>query len=132
MAVALIAGSRNAEEALLKAHLTSAPTGWASLRCSAGSSAIAVTGFAWTLAGYLNLLLGSGNSFLETERQIVAKIFSPGVCSAAAGAAKKFAKDITENVFETCREIKSAGKRTAITESGVTELVILRAFLRIG
>jgi hypothetical protein len=91
-----------------------------------------MTGFARALPWYLNFFLGAGDGFLETKGYIVAKIFTASATSAAAVAAKELAKDVTEDIFETCSEVESAGKRTAITESCVTELVVLRTLLWFG
>jgi hypothetical protein len=125
----LVAGSRNAEKALLKAHLAPAATGRTGLRCGSRFRAVAVASLAWTLPGYLDLLFGAGDGFLKSQVEVVTKIFSTSSTSTAACAAKELTEDIAENIFESRSEIKSAAKRTAITERRVTELIILGALL---
>jgi hypothetical protein len=51
--------------------------------------------------------------------------------AAAARSAEKFAKDIAKDIFETRIEIESAGKRTVVTESRMTVLIVLCSLVRV-
>jgi hypothetical protein len=51
--------------------------------------------------------------------------------AAAPRSAEKFAKDIAKDIFETRIEVESAGKRTVITESGMTVLIVLCSLVRV-
>lgn len=133
LSVALIASSGNAKEPLLKTHLAPAATSRTGLRYRPWLCSTAVTRLARAMSWYFDFLFGSGNCFLKTEGEIIAKIFTPSAAAAPAGAAaEKLAENVAKNIFETCAKIESAGKRSAITESRVSKLVILRASLRVG
>ncbi len=82
------------------------------------------------MARNLNLFLRAGNGFLETEGEIVAKIFSPGVTTTATRRHQELTENIAENIFESPGEIESAARKwTTITECRMTELVVLGALL---
>ena len=73
----------------------------------------------------------AGNRFLEFQREIVAKIFAARVAAPPPAAAKKFAENVTENIFKSAGEIKTAASKwSTITECGMAELIVLSTLLR--
>ena len=59
LALALVAGARNAEKALLKTNLAAAAASWTSLRRGSRFGAVAAAGLAGAMARNLNLFLGA-------------------------------------------------------------------------
>src|ERR1051325_9479950 len=134
LSAALAAGAGHSKEALLKANLPTAAAGRACLRRCAGFGAAAVAGFARAVARDFDLFLDAENGFLESDVEVVAQIVTAAPAPPRAGAtAEEFAEDIAEYVLEARGvKIETAGKRSAVAERGVTELVILRALLGIA
>ena len=110
--LALVTGSGDAEKSLLEVDLTSTVAGWTGLRLCSDFSAGSMARFTRSVARNFNLFLRAKNRLFERERQVVAKILATRAGAPPVGAAaKKLAEDITEDVFKTRREIKSATER---------------------
>ncbi len=84
------------------------------------------------MAGNFYLFLDSRNGFFKFQRQVVTQILA-ATASPRPAATEEFAENIAKDILEAARKVETAaGKRTAVAESGVAKLVVLRALLRIG
>jgi hypothetical protein len=80
-----------------------------------------------------DFFFGSDDSLFKRQTQIVAKILAAvATAPTSSFTAEKLAEYIPEDVLKASREIKPSGERSAVTERGVPELIILSALLGIG
>lgn len=134
-AVADGTSARDAEEALLVAHLSAAVALFAGDGGFAGRCTSAMTlsaGFAMTYGYFLRY---AEDGFFERESQIFTNIVS-ALCARATTARTKDiakAKEVSEDVGEILeiRWIESA-EASGATDAGVAELVIARAFVGVA
>ena len=111
--LALIAGSRDAEEALLKANLATTATRGARLGRGSRFCAVPPAGIAGPMARDFDFLFDPGNRLFKLERQRVAEILAAATPPCPA-AAKKFAENIAENVFEAAGKIDKQQIRSGV------------------
>src|SRR6266404_3322607 len=132
-AVTLSAHLRDAEEALLEAHLPGAAAGGALLRRRSGLRAFAVAGLARRHARQRDRLLDAERRLLEREVEVVAQILAAAGAALRPSAARlpeEVAEDAAEDVLEAGVEVEAAAAEAV--ERGVTEPVVLRPAVGVG
>jgi len=124
----------NRKESLLDTNLSAAaaPVAGGALRARLGSRAAAPAAF--HLGGYFDVDGVARNGLLQRQGQLVPQV-GPAE-NPAAPAAAGIAENIAENITEYVAECIPAGTKTAAgltgVHTGVTELIVCGALLRIG
>ena len=135
-ALASLAGSSDAEEALLIPHLTAPIARPARDRSFAGRRTVTTARIAGFMAAHIHLLIGAEDRLLKFEMQVFAQIGSPlGAAAATSALAEQVAKtkNVAENVAEILEDggIESGWTSGAAAHARVPETVIQRPLLAI-
>jgi hypothetical protein len=129
------AGSRNAEEALLIAHLATSiarPAGNGSFAWRGSASAARVAGF---MAADVHVLFGAKHRLVKFQMQVFAQVGSTLSAAAATPSLAEHVaktKDVAKNVAEVLEDGRVESRCASAAHAGMAEAVVQRALLAVG